>query len=197
MSLLQKFELTVTKTETFCSNVKRPACSLIPMISYRQLWWFSLKLKQTNWFATGALSQYGEICMFYELFSYLQPRPPYSLHVQACYSWRCNVARDGHNPWDLTQPLRECWGGAGNSTPSLSLLSLTHSQKCENKVNNTTAFMWLQVEKENDCRLSSYVDELEREKFMQKTFSPNEAINNSAMGTSVDEQTLCCCACFY
>lgn len=139
--------------------------------SYQKLWWFSLEPQQTNWFTTEALSQHGDICM-YNAFSCLQPRPPYYLHVQACCLQKCNVARESHYPWDPRKLLRECWCGVEMSTPSLSfplsLLSLTHSQKCENKVNNTTSFMWLQVKKDNDCWLSSHADELQKEKFTHK-----------------------------
>lgn len=91
-----------------------------------------------------------------------------------------------------------CWesgvAGRGAVHPLSQFLSHFEVWVIHKNVNSITAFMWLQVSKEDDCQLSSdfcrlwwCIDE------RGKTFLQNEARNNTATGTSLNEQIFCPC----
>lgn len=104
-------------------------------------------------------------------------------------------------PQPVGSLLRERWGGAVSCQPSPSppLWGLSHSQKCEHKVNSTGVFMWLQVDKEWLLAVCFRLNQTGGvyDTARRKTFLLNEPINNIAMGTSVDEQMLCSHVCFH
>lgn len=111
-----------------------------------------------------------------------QPGPPRSLRVQACY-------RHAGAAWPGTAAAprgikRRCWekrhigGGAGGAAGSTKACQRQSRPSCDYKLRMT-----------GGCPLARVTQMRQRRE--GRTFLTYEAANNAAMGTWVDEQTLC------
>lgn len=111
--------------------------------------------------------------------------PPWSLHVQACLSWRRSIAMNGVAVVSAT---------VRRGTVRLFLfLSPFDVWVIHKNVSSGTAFTLHKLRRNMTAsHLLLQITQMHRRR-RKKTFLLNEAINNGTRGTSVNEQILCPC----